>query len=276
MNESSPRLLVLGAHPDDAEFHAGGLIGNYRRQGYPVKIVSVTNGAAGHHWRAPEELAALRRDEARAVADRLGAAYEVWEFPDGELQPTLEVRRRIIREIRTFVPDLVLTHRTCDYHPDHRAVGLAVQDASYMVTVPHVVGDVPALRQDPVVAYMNDLFTRPCPLSPDVVIDITDQVDEIVAMLACHRSQVFEWLPYNHRLEHTLPPDDASRLAWLREWYLRRACAVAERFRGALQAAYGADRGSRIACAEAYEISEYASQLSDAQRQRLFPRGPGG
>src|SRR5690349_12151645 len=93
------KLLILGAHPDDAEFHAGGLISHYRQHGHQVKIVSVTNGAAGHHWRKPADLSATRREEGAAVAQLVGVEYDVWDFPDGELLPTLDVRRRIIREI---------------------------------------------------------------------------------------------------------------------------------------------------------------------------------
>lgn len=215
MAESPVRLLVLGAHPDDAEFHAGGLITHYRRLGHIVKIVSVTDGAAGHQRIPPAELTRIRRSEAADVGRQTGCEYEVWDFPDGELQPTLEVRRQIIREIRMFAPDLVLTHRTCDYHPDHRAVGLAVQDASYMVTVPHAVPEVPALRADPIVASMNDLFTKPCSLQPDVVLDIGPFLPEILRMLSCHASQVFDWLPYNLRVEDSLPTDFAGRMEWL-------------------------------------------------------------
>lgn len=271
MNAMNVRLLVLGAHPDDAEFHAGGLITLHRRLGHTVKIVSVTDGRAGHHRRTPLELAALRRTEADAVARRIGVEYDVWDFADGELQPTLQVRHRIIREIRQFAPDLVLTHRTCDYHPDHRAVGIAVQDASYLITVPHVVNDVPALRRDPIVAYMNDLFTKPCPLTAHVTIDVTPLVSEIVALLACHRSQVFEWLPYNQRVEDQVPADEPGRIAWLRSWYLQRAQAVADRFRGALVQTYGADRGHAAQAAEVYEISEYAAPMDDEHRSQLFP-----
>jgi LmbE family N-acetylglucosaminyl deacetylase len=264
------RMLVLGAHPDDAEFHAGGLITSYLRVGHKVKIISVTNGAAGHHWRQPAALAQVRRQEAEQVAKRFGVEYAVWDFPDGELQPTLDVRRQIIGEIRRFAPDLVLTHRTCDYHPDHRAVGLAVQDASYMVTVPHIVPDVPALRKDPVVAYMNDLFTKPYPLTPDIVLDISPFIDTIVEMLACHACQVFEWLPYNARAEDQLPDEPGARMKWLRHWYCQRAHAVANRFRSALVTLYGNKQGEAVEFAEAYEISEYASALSDAERKRMF------
>lgn len=269
MTETQPRLLVLGAHPDDAEFHAGGLISIYLDHGFAVKIVSVTDGAAGHHKRSAEELIAIRLAEAAAVASLIGAEYEVWDYPDGSLQPTLDVRQRIICEIRSFAPDLVLTHRLNDYHPDHRAVGQLVQDASYMVTVPLACPETPALRRDPVVAYMPDLFTKPNPLSPDVVLDTTPYLDRIVAMLACHRSQVYEWLPYNAGVMDDLPSGDAAQREWLARWFAKRAAAVADHFRERLVEAY--ELGASIVAAEAYEISEYAASLDKPAKQRLFP-----
>jgi LmbE family N-acetylglucosaminyl deacetylase len=268
MNDQ-PRLLILGAHPDDAEFHAGGLATAYRRLGRVVKMVSVTNGAAGHHQMFGPELAARRKAEAAAAGNVIGAEYVTWDFPDGSLTPSLEVRERIIREIRTFRPDLVLTHRPCDYHPDHRAVGIAVQDASYLVTVPPVAPDTPALRRDPVVAYLPDVFTRPNPMRADVVIDFTPDLDTVVAMLACHRSQVFEWLPYNHGFDGALPADEGERLAWLRAWFLNRLEHRADHFRQSLIETFG-ERGRGIQCVEVFEISEYAAPLDDEGRTRLF------
>jgi N-acetylglucosamine malate deacetylase 1 len=271
MPDTPLKLLILGAHPDDAEFSAGGLTTIYRGLGHTVKIVSLTNGAAGHYQRLPAALGPLRRQEAAAAGRTIGATYETWDIPDGELMPTLEVRWRVIREIRTFAPDLLLTHRTSDYHPDHRAVGQVVQDASYMVKVPNVLRDVPALRKDPVVAYMGDLFTKPCPLVPHVVLDVTDRLDGIVQMLACHRSQVFEWLPYEEGVLEQVPADESEKIAWLRGWYLAHVRPRAERFRPQLVAAYGAACGGQIEAAEVYEISEYAFQPDAALRQRLFP-----
>ncbi len=271
MPDERLRLLILGAHPDDAEYHSAGLASVYRKLGHIVKMVSVTDGSAGHHEKSAGELAAIRREEATASGAVIGAEYDVWEFTDGELVPTLEVRRKVIREIRTFAPDLVVTHRANDYHPDHRAVGQVVQDASFMVTVPRVVPDVPTLKKDPVVAYMPDLFTKPCPLAADVVIDVTGEVDTIVSMLACHRSQVFEWLPYLQGTTGEVPEDEEERLRWLRAWYARAARPRADRFRKELIAAYGEERGGGIEYAEIYEVSEYAAGLDDSARRRLFP-----
>jgi LmbE family N-acetylglucosaminyl deacetylase len=271
MPDDRLRLLILGAHPDDAEFHAGGLISFYREAGHTLRIVSVTDGSAGHHQRAADDLANLRREEAAAVRRMISAEYEIWEFPDGALQPTLEVRKRIIREIRSFHPDLVLTHRTCDYHPDHRAVSQAVQDASYSVTVPLILPEVPALRKDPVVAYMIDLFVRPYPFQPDVIFDVAPQLPSIIDMLDCHVSQVYEWLPYNMGLLDHVPDDAAERKRLLGEWFAGRLRQIADRYRDDLIRTYGERWGRMVEYAEAYEISEYAAPLDDTARRRLFP-----
>jgi LmbE family N-acetylglucosaminyl deacetylase len=265
------RLLILGAHPDDAEYHAGGLASMYRQLGHAVKMVSMTDGSAGHHTRRPGELAEIRRQEAEAAAAHIGAACEIWEYLDGHLLPTLSLRERVIREIRTFAPDLLLTHRTNDYHPDHRAAGQAVQDASFLVRVPLVVPDVPALPRDPVVAFLPDLFTKPCPLDADVVLDVDPQLDTIVSMLACHVSQVFQWLPYLAGTLKSVPEEPGHRREWLRDWYTAQIAPRADRYRKELIAAYGPEHGARVRCAEIFEISQYGSPLDQDRRQRLFP-----
>lgn len=264
------KLLILGAHPDDAEYHAGGLAAIYRQAGHEVRMVSVANGDKGHHvtWGPP--LAARRKAEARAAGAIIGATYDIWSNPDGELLPTLELRAQIIAEIRRFQPDLVLTHRPNDYHPDHRAVGQTVQDACYLVTVPGVVPEISILRRDPVVGYLPDRFTKPTRLQADVIIDVTDHVETIVRMMACHESQFFEWLPFNIRRESEVPADQLGRLRWLRTWYESTIRPFAATYRDQLIATYGLERGSSIKFCEPFEISEYAAPLDDAARKRLF------
>ena len=227
-----PRILLLGAHPDDAEYHAGGLLTRYRKElNATVKLISLTDGTAGHHERSAEELKELRQKESANAGKVIGAEYVNWDLPDAHLEATIENRDRVIREIRSFRPDLVLTHRPCDYHPDHRAVGQLTQDASYLVTVPKVLPEVPPLFDDPVILYMPDLFTRPSPLRPDLVLDVGEQVDSIIDMLACHRTQVFEWLPYEEGILDQVPDEETAKLGWLLGWFLDQTGERADRFR---------------------------------------------
>src|SRR4051812_13450177 len=101
-----PRLLVIGAHPDDAEYKAGGLAALYRSRGSDVLFVSVSDGGAGHHEISGPPLVARRRAEAQAAAATLGLEYQVWDHPDARLEPNLVRREQVIRLIRTFRPDL--------------------------------------------------------------------------------------------------------------------------------------------------------------------------
>lgn len=267
------RLLIIGAHPDDADFAAGGLAALYRQAGHVVHMVSVTNGDAGHHIEPGVTLARRRKLEAAAAGNVIGAAYEVYDIHDGELQPTLENRRLIIRLIRSFRPNLVLTHRPNDYHPDHRYVSQLVQDAAYMVTVPAVVADAPHLERDPVIAYLPDDFQKPYPFQPAVAIDVGPVLDKIIDMLHCHTSQFYEWLPYNQGKEADVPTGEAERKAWLAGQVRDRLRKRADRYRDLLIATYGQERGRRVEFAEAFEACEYGAPLDDASRARLFLLG---
>ena len=265
------RILVIGAHPDDCEYKAGGVAALYRQLGHQICFVSVTNGESGHHRLRGEELIRIRREEAAAAARVLGIEHQVLNHRDGALQPTLEARFELIGLIRRYRPDLILTHRPNDYHPDHRATSQLVCDSAYMVTVPPIVPEVPALRDNPVIAYLSDDFTRPYPFSPDVVVDIEPVIETAIEALACHRSQFFDWLAYNHRHEEHLPADEAGRRAWLGMWFRKVIEPLAERYRDVLIRTYGEERGRTIRYVEAFEVSEYGAELSETERRRLFP-----
>lgn len=251
------RVLVFGAHPDDAEFHGGGLLALHRARGNRVRIISVTDGSAGHQTMDRPTLAARRRDEAARAAAIIGCEVTVWKNLDGELEPTLEIRRQVIREIRSFAPDLVLTHRIHDYHPDHRAVATLVRDACYMVRVPNIVPDVPALPNDPVVACFADFFSQPAPFRADVKVDVTPVIETWAQMLDCHASQVYEWIPFTYGRSGEVPTKREERLRWLPEFYPRPR-GVARRF------------APELKLAEAFEISEYARKPKPEELAALF------
>jgi len=265
------RLLIIGAHPDDADYAAGGTAALYRAAGHVVHMVSLTNGDAGHHKYAGPELARRRRAEAAASGAVIGAAYEIFDNHDGQLLPTLENRWQVIRLIRSFRPDLVLTHRPNDYHPDHRYTSQLVQDAAYMVTVPAVVPEVPHLERDPVIAYLPDDFQKPYPLEPAVVVDVGGVLDKIVDMLHCHTSQFYEWLPCNRGIIAEVPAGESERKAWLKKPVQKRLSRRADLYREVLRRDYGVERGDKVRCAEAFEACEYGAPLDDDTRRRLFP-----
>ena len=265
------RLLVIGAHPDDCEYKAGGLAALYTAAGHRVKFVSVTNGESGHQRLSGDELVRIRRAEARASAEVCGIECDVLDFRDGQLLPTLEARFEMIRIIRRFEPDIVLTHRPNDYHPDHRYTSQLVCDAAYLVTVPPVVPDVPHLKTNPIFAYLSDDFQRPYPFSPEIVVDIEPVLATVVDMLHCHKSQFYDWLAYNHGYADELPDDDGGRREWLAERVRQRIGPLADRYRERLVEFYGEDRGGRIRYVEAFEICEYGAPLSDVSRRRIFP-----
>jgi LmbE family N-acetylglucosaminyl deacetylase len=265
------RILVIGAHPDDCEIKAGGTAAQWAAAGHVVKFVSATNGGTGHHAIGGVELVGRRIQEAKNSAKIIGIQFEMMEATNGDLEPTLSNRKLFIKLIRDFKPDLVLTHRPNDYHPDHRYTSQLVQDSAYVVTVPNNLPTTPALRYNPVIAYLSDQFQKPIPLMPDVVVAIDDVLETKVDMMHCHVSQFYEWIPYNQQVEEQCPKGDRERREWLRGQRIAYDEDCANRYREKLIELYGKKKGSKVKYAEAFEICEYGSKLSPEKRKALFP-----
>ena len=265
------RILVIGAHPDDADLKAGGTSAKWTAAGHTVRFVSLCDGSAGHHTTWGPPLATRRRAEAQAAASVIGATYEIMDFIDGELQPTLEARRQVIRLIRSVRPDLVLTHRPNDYHPDHCNTAQLVQEAAYLVTVPGICPETPHLSRSPVIMHLSDAFKKPCRFEPSVVVDIGDTLDKVVRMLHCHTSQFYEWLPFNAGHLDQVPEADAARRTWLAARFCDRLRPLARQYRHLVEQTYGTERAGRVEYIEAFEVSEYGAPLDAEARARLFP-----
>ncbi len=271
MSEDQIRLIAFGAHPDDCEIICGGLATKYVSLGYPVKFVSVTNGNAGHHVEQRDNLAKIRLQEAQEAAKILGIEYDVLNYNDGELMPTLEVRNQIISLIREWKADVVLSHRPNDYHPDHRYTGSLVQDAAYLVTVPPICPETTPLTKNPFFFYFWDNFKKPYSFQPDAAISIDDVMDKKWDMMHCHGSQFYEWLPYVEKVTEPVPEDDAERRAWLPKIWAPFLTQMTECCRDTLSKRYGADKAQTIQFAEAYEICEYGRNPDQSDLERLFP-----
>lgn len=270
MAQAPLRILVIGAHPDDCDITVGGTAAMWQRDGHIVKFVSVTNGESGHQTLFGEELVEIRRAEARAAGDVLGIEYDVLDFPDGRLEPTYEARCVLIRLIRDFHPDLILTHRPNDYHPDHRYTSQLVCDAAYMVTVPAVAPESPALRNNPAIAYVADNFQKPYPFDPAIIVDIEPTIESAVDMLHCHNSQFYDWLVWNRHFKD-LPAGDSERREWLGQMFRNRIGSLADQHRKLVVSTYGQERGQDVRWIEAFEPCEYGQPWDAELIRRLFP-----
>ena len=268
------RIIVFGAHPDDAEFKAGGTAILWAQQGHDVKLISVTNGDIGH-WQMAGGPLAQRRTAEVAKADKiLGAHSEVLDIHDGELEPNLENRRKITRLIRQWKADIVIAHRPWDYHPDHRYTGVLVQDAAFMVTVPYFCPDTPALTENPVFLYSSDRFEKPYPFRADIAVAVDDVFEQKLSAIHELESQVYEGgATGSPDFVRGVPPASQPKLrkAWLRESWENRQGSEANRYRNALNKWYGSDRGQKVKFAEAFEICEYGRQPTEAEVRKLFP-----
>ncbi len=266
------RIIAFGAHPDDNELRLAGTAAKWAAMGHQVKFVSVTNGDIGHWREAGGPLARRRTAEVQETAKILGITSQVLDLHDGELEPTLENRRTIVRLIRDWKADIVLGHRPNDYHPDHRAVGQLVQDASYMVTVPFFCPDTPILSRNPVFLSYEDNFTRPNPFRADIIVAIDDVLEKKLAAVEALPSQFYEGGANGG--PQLVPTDEAAktkRKTDVRESFKRRFIATATQYRDKLREYYGAERGDKVQAAEAFEISEYGRKPNAEEIRRLFP-----
>ncbi len=265
------KYMFIGAHPDDPDVLFGATAIKLVRKGHSVKFVAACNGNAGHYSMSRDALAKRRFAESRAAAKVIGLAdYEVFDTPDCNIQPDLASREKIIRTIRTFAPDVVISHWLHDYHADHRATAQLVQDAAYLLTVPLYCDDTPIPETYPVLAYCYHGFTDPRPFRPDAAVEFDSLYDEKCRILDCHASQFYEWLPWSEGFKDFR----VDNLSWeekkkhLGIW-LARFKDAANLSRQTLVETYGAPARD-IAYAEAFEQTQYGRQVSLQNFRRLF------
>ena len=261
-------VIVIGAHPDDADADAGGTAIKFAKMGHNVLFVSLTNGDAGHYSMGGGALARIRRAEAEEAGRRAGVKYVVLDNHDGELMPTLHVRLQVIRLIRKWNADIVIGPRPNDYHPDHRNCGIVLQDAAYMVIVPNIAPDTPPLKKNPVFLFAQDFFKKPNPFSPDIAIDISDTYRQKIYTMAAHESQQFDWLPWTSGRLDEIPEDPVARIDYLAKY---RRIEITDEVRESLIKWYGKEKAVLITDAECFEVCEYGSRPGDQEIRRLFP-----
>ena len=183
------RALAIGAHPDDIEFGCGGTVAGWAAAGAEITMLIVTDGSKGS-WDPqvdPQELARRRTEEQAAAADRLGAARVVTlDYTDGELEYSMELRRRICEQIRIHRPDVLLSHdpwQRYQLHPDHRATGLGAVDGMVAARDPLFFPELPLAPHRPAAMLLWSAD------QPDHWEDISAGLDAKIAALLCHSSQ---------------------------------------------------------------------------------------
>jgi LmbE family N-acetylglucosaminyl deacetylase len=193
------RVLAFGAHPDDLEILCAGTLAKYAQRGDSVTLAVATNGEVGSAVLPKHEIAEIRRHEAQAAANVIGAALVWMDFPDEFLFSTPESRLRFLDVVRLARPDVVFTHAPTDYHPDHRATGQMVWDIRVMTTVPNIATPHPPGDKIPEIFYMDTVAG--IDFQPEQYVDISDTFHLKQEMLACHKSQA-TWLENQYQMSY--------------------------------------------------------------------------
>jgi LmbE family N-acetylglucosaminyl deacetylase len=210
------------------EFLCAGTLARLKALGWEVTIATMTAGDCGSAELGPDEIAGIRRQEARQSADLLGAEYHCLEFKDLEIVVDADGRRRTTEAVRRARPDMVLTAPPVDYMSDHEMTSRLVRDACFAASAPNYstrqwdpaapLEKIPHLYYvDPVAGidwYANSI-------EPEFTIDVTSTFDLKKRMLACHESQR-TWLMRQHGID--------EYLATMEQWSASRGKRIGVRY----------------------------------------------
>lgn len=259
------RILVVVAHPDEAEEYAAGTIARLTDAGHLVKIISMTNGDAGHMTLDRKVLARRRAQEAYDAGRILGvASYEIMQCHDGGLVNDIATRDKVVRRIRSWQADIVIAfHDEGAGHQDNRTSAQVVRDAVPMTVLRNVCRRIPPLTRMPICLRMID-FGSVAYHRPDLEIDITKVIERKLQSWAAHATQFMEFAPYERGLK---PPTgggwDAQRDFFLENW--GEFCYASP--------VGAAENGSgRPRFAETYEIAPYGSEITASELAAVFAR----
>ena len=196
MADTFERVMVVVAHPDDAESWAGGTVAKLARRGKTISYVIVTNGDKGSADRSmsSEALARIRAEEQREAAAILGVRHvEFLGYPDGDVEDTRGLRLDITRELRRFRPELVIlqnprrTYNVGASHRDHRIVASVALDCVYPLACSRLA--FPELLPDYEPHRVREIYLTQWD-DPQLVVDISTTIELKAKAFACHRSQI--------------------------------------------------------------------------------------
>jgi LmbE family N-acetylglucosaminyl deacetylase len=227
--ETGPkRIFAIHAHPDDVEFQCAGTLARLKKLGHHVTIATMTPGDCGSAELGRAEISKVRRQEARAAADLVGADYFCLEFDDLGILHDNDGRRRVTEAVRRARPDIVLTAPPVDYMSDHEMTSRLVRDACFAASVPNYATQqwepAPVTRQIPHLYYMDaiegiDYFGNS--QKSEFIVDVSETFELKLQMLACHASQR-NWLLKQHGID--------EYLASCRKWSAKRGQEIGTAF----------------------------------------------
>ena len=216
-DNSIERVMGVFAHPDDPEFFAGATFARWASMGVEITFVVATSGDKGSAdpEMTHEKLAEIREIEEKNAADVLGVKEVVFlRYPDGELMPTLELRREITRMIRLKKPDTVVTLDPTVFwsgtnrinHPDHRAIGQATLEAVFP-TARDRLNFIELERDEGLdVHKVRNVYIAGAS-EPTLAVDVTDHIETKIKSLHEHKSQISDMEAMATRIrERTLDP----------------------------------------------------------------------
>ncbi len=200
-------VMAIVAHPDDIEFSCAGTMARWAKAGARICYVLCTSGDVGiaEPGMTRQRAAEIREAESKAAAEITGVQEVVFlREPDGMLQPTLELRKKIVREIRRFRPEVVVCSdptvvwASSSYinHPDHRAAGTAALDAVFPAAgQPNLFEE---LEEEGLKAFKPRRVYVMGWHQSDQYVNITDTIETKIAALRAHVSQMNGWDPEPH------------------------------------------------------------------------------
>ncbi len=205
---TQPAVFAIAAHPDDIEFLMAGTLLHLKRAGFEIHYLTVANGCCGSTVHDAATTAAIRRREAQHAAERLGAVFHDSLSNDLEIFYELSTLRRLASLIREVRPRIVLTHSPVDYMEDHTNTCRLAVTAAFSRCMPNFVVEPPRPAIDtPVTVYHAQPYSHRDPLGrrvlPELYVDVSEVIEEKVALLACHESQK-QWLDESQGLDSYL------------------------------------------------------------------------
>ena len=188
-------ILAIGAHPDDVEINCGGTLAKYVKQGHKVFTATATNGNIGSATLPMDEIARIRKEEARKAAAHIGAEYICLDYDDEMFYETKDVRIAFIDLVRYCKADVILTHSPHDYNPDHELTSKIVRDIAVMIPIAKIPTKNKPCETIPQLIYFETVSG--IGFIPTDYVDITDEIEMKMAMCYEHQSQI-DWMQANY------------------------------------------------------------------------------